>query len=398
MGLLTQFCEEKGLADGTQKHYISSVKLYEQINNDTLDNLIVEADNEEEAGIRWKNRKIKQRLLNYRSILYANNYGADTVTLYVNDIKTIYRYFGLELQPLPRHTSKQINKTYEMTYEDLPSKQELIDAFHEGNNVVKCVILFAISSGYSKVDFLNLTVKDFLDACDEYITCKGEITDKLEELKSQQEVIPCFTGNRQKTGKKFITFCSPEATEYIVQYLLGRDATLRQDYFDTGESPDGLKESDPLFNISGSHLSYAFRRINQKLHLGKAGNSTRLRCHMFRKYQATTLSNFKDVSWTVEEIDILQGRSQDKTHRAYFHNDAEKLREKYYESVDELMLFKSIHEIDKEEFEKIEKENRFYKKEIIKNETKLEAQQDTIDKILENQRELESLLGLQKEG
>ena len=60
------------------------------------------------------------------------------------------------------------------------------------------------------------------------------------------------------------------------------------------------------------------------------------------------------------------------------------------------MLFKSIHKIDSEAFDKLEKENRFYKKELVKNESKLEEQQKTIEKIISNQRELEALLGIEE--
>ena len=115
---------------------------------------------------------------------------------------------------------------------------------------------------------------------------------------------------------------------------------------------------------------------------------------MLRKFHASTLLNSEILTWTVEEIDSMQGRSMDVTHQAYFKNSDEKLFNKYYECVDELMLFQSIHEIDKEAYDKLEKENDFYKQEIIKSETRMEEQQKRIDEIIKNQRELESLLGL----
>lgn len=115
---------------------------------------------------------------------------------------------------------------------------------------------------------------------------------------------------------------------------------------------------------------------------------------MLRKFQASTLLNYDKIKWSVQEIDSLQGRTQDKTHRAYFHNDKEKLWEKYYDSVDELMLFRSIHGIDEEAYVELEKENDFYKKEIIKNEQKMEEQRETIDKIMEMQKQLEEMVGL----
>lgn len=397
MKKIEQFFQERGISNSTKKHYLASVKLYERLHLLRIDALITEADEEEEKGIRWKNRKVKKRLIDFRNFLYANK-SEGTAKQYLADIKAIYRHFEIELQPLPAFNSKQIQKTYEPVFEDLPTKQELIDSYYEANNVVKCIILFAMSSGYSKVDMLNLTVGDFIEACTDYIT-SDDLFKQLKELRCQNEVIPTFIGTRQKTGKKFITFCSPEAVEHISQYLIGRDAAIKEKYDfadeeDQEDLPDRLYLEDKLFGISQSQLNYILRHINAKLGLGLAGKTTRLRCHMLRKFQASTLLNYDKIKWSVQEIDSLQGRTQDKTHRAYFHNDKEKLWEKYYDSVDELMLFRSIHGIDEEAYVELEKENDFYKKEIIKNEQKMEEQRETIDKIMEMQKQLEEMVGL----
>lgn len=382
--ILEQFISEKGFAQTTASLYIACAKLYEEVNDGlSLDFLINEADGEEEKGIRWKHRTLKKRLIAFRRFLFENK-AQGTANRYLGCIKTIYRHFEIELQPLPSFNSKQIDKTYQMDFEDLLTKEQLIDAYYEANNVVKALITFAISSGLSKVDMLNLTVGDFIKACD----CKNDnLIANLQEIKASHHLIPCFKGERQKTGVKYTTFCSPEAVEHIVQYLIGRDAKLQED-------GSNLKCSDRLFEVSANHLSYTFKKINNKLSFGQVGKFSRFRCHALRKYQASTLLNCEEITWTIEEIDTLQGRLQDMTHRAYFHQSKDKLYEKYCACVDELMLFKSIHGIDEEAYEKLKTENNFYKKEIIKNENKLEEQQETINKILENQRELEALLGL----
>ena len=367
----------------------------------TLDNLIEEADNEEEQGIRWKHRTLKERLIHFRNYLFANK-SEGTAKRYLSCIKTIYTHFEIELQPLPSFNSKQIDKTFKMDYEDLLTKEEITDAYYEANNVTKCIILLAISSGLSKVDMLNLSVGDFIKACETYTNSNDNLTEQLQELKRYMQhsyIIPCFKGARQKTGTKFTTFCSPEATEHIVQYLLGRDAKIRENYkmVDGDEKsgvPEKLSYDDNLLDISDVHLQYTFRKINAKLNLGNVGKFTKLRCHMLRKYQASTLLNSEILTWTVEEIDALQGRSMDITHQAYFKNSKEKLFNKYSACVDELMLFKTVNGIDEETVEKLEKENKFYKNEIVKNESKLEEQQKTIERIIENQKELESMLGL----
>lgn len=395
--ILDTFFTERGSSPSTQDHYRAASKLYQKLNDMTLEQLIDEADAEEENAIRWKNRKLRERLIAFRTYLY-NTKAEGTAKQYLNDIRTIYRHFEIELQSLPRFNSHQIRKTYEMSYEDILTKKEIKDAYYEASNIGKCIILFIMSSGFSRVDTLNLTVFDFIKACEGHYK-SDELLSQLNELKQVDCIIPQFRDERQKTSKKFTTFCSPEAAEHIIQYLIGRDAQIKLTYEEADEDekedlPSELDICDKLFDISESHLSYTFRVINSKLNLGEAGENTRFRCHMLRKFHATTLLNLSDIEWTVQEIDALQGRSMDKTHRAYFHNRTDKLREKYVDSVDSLMLFKSIHQIDEEAFEKLKTENNFYKKEIVKNEKKLENQQKTIDKIISNQRELEKMLGL----
>ncbi len=412
--LLERFFIERGSSIGTQRHYRASVRLYEQINHMTLDELLTEAEAEEEDGIRWKNRKLKERLMNFRGYVYGN-FLEKTANTYFGDIRTIYRHFEVELHKLPSLLSKQVNKSYEKDYDDLLTKDEIKDAYLIAPNVVKAIILFGISSGLSKSDILKLTVNDWISFCDEYITTKN-LKDQLEELKDVKELIPCIKGERMKTTTKYVTFCSPEASEHILAHLLTRYYEIPLEYEDMKQKikqekdldkkkalvkkfnkmPQQLERSHKLFDISYSHLNYTVRKINTQLDLGFVGKYTKFRMHQLRSFQASTLLNCKENAFTESEIDALQGRKKDMTHRAYLIESRDKLFKKYYDHVDELMLFKSIHTVDEEAYNELEKENRYYKKEIVKNEVKFEEQQKKIDEILKIQEELETLVKLHK--
>lgn len=378
--MFERFCEEKALSKSTMLSYKSCVALYENIIGMDFDKALKKADEEEEEGIRWKHSSLRQYLINFRKYMFQHK-SEGTAKKYVSIIKSLYSYFEISIGKLPTFQSKQIDTTYELRYEDLLTHEELVDAYYEANNVGKCIITFAISSGLAKVDILNLTVGDFMKACEKYTT-SNDLMDSLMELKNQKEIIGVFDGERQKTNSRFITFCSPEASSHIVQYLIGRN--LHHE----------LSCDDKLFDVSSNHLSKSFHNINQKLQLGKAGKFTRFRCHMLRKFHASTLINSEIMQWTVDEIDTLQGRVADVTHRAYIQNSKEKLFKKYHACVDELMLFQKIHGVDMDQYDEMKKENDFYKNEIVKNEQKMEEQKRTIDEIIKNQRELEAMLGL----
>lgn len=389
--IMKTFVTDKNLAKGTIAFYKAAVKIYEKITGKTIDELIEEADLEEENRVRWKKRKIRQYLIEYRNHLY-DTLSEGTAKRYFTGIKTIYTHFEIELHDLPTFNSKQIDKTYKMDYEDLITKEQLIDAYYEANNLFKCLITLGISSGLSKIDMLNLTVQDWIDACSLYIENENDtLLDKLHSLKSK-DIIPCLKGTRQKTRSTFITFCSPEAAEHINQFLIGRDAQIREKYLEDDSLPERLKYSDKVFNVTKDHVTYTFKRINNKLNLGKVGKFGKFRCHMLRKYHASTLLNSNILTWTVEEIDTLQGRSMDITHQAYFKNSREKLYKKYAECVDELMLFKSIHTVDEEEYQKIKDENDFYKTEIVKNQKQMEEQDKKMEELWRIQKELEEMV------
>ena len=73
----------------------------------------------------------------------------------------------------------------------------------------------------------------------------------LDILKERDDVIPTFKLRRQKNNKFYYTFCTPEATTEIVEYLLGRKKVL------TG--------NDMLFKIHEVWLFTKFAEINDML-------------------------------------------------------------------------------------------------------------------------------------
>ena len=451
MDKLEQFIEEKNHRPSTAGLYKSAIHAYEECCGMTLDELLKEADAEEEQGIRWKKRKVKSHLMKYRKGLFESK-GEGTANRYLQCVMTVYRHFEIELFTLPSYNSKNVDKAYEKTFEDIPTKQELKDAYYEATNVGECIILLGASSGLSKVDMLKMTVEDLIRAAEKFFELQGisfkrepPLLETLFKLKEFDCVIPVFQGERQKTGSAYTTFASPEFFERTVQYLIGRNAEIKekynetikkaneelnylfniQDYYVTHEEiikfiesytfnnalnsyeleslnrinsqltiPTQLEYNHKLFSITPAHLSYSFRKINNKLGLGKVGKTTKFRCHQLRAYHASTLLNVETGAFTESEVDALQGRKKDKTRRAYFTESLSKLYNKYYEAVDSLMLFKEIHGISSETVERLEAENNFYKKEIVKNEQKIGEQEVLIKQILENQKQLEAMLNL----
>ncbi|WP_156314558.1 hypothetical protein [Methanobrevibacter arboriphilus] len=147
-----------------------------------------------------------------------------------------------------------------------------------------------LSSACAKVDTLNIKVIDFLEATSKYHNIntyiKEDIEDKFKQenkivnniigvLLEKNRMIPTFRLKRQKTSKYFTTYCSPEATNAIVSYLI----SLKEE----------LNYNDNLFKINERYFNDKFKEINDKLDRFKQRKTKKFTSHMLRKMNASLL-------------------------------------------------------------------------------------------------------------
>ena len=320
--LMDNYFNERSIAYRTRYGYRNSFALYIKYTGLHLSDLLLEADMEEEKGLRWKKRKLKERLIGFRGWL-AEKYNYNTIKALFSRIKTWYRHNEIEIGFIPKLNQKAVKKSEPITYEDIPSKEMLKKCVECSSPLMKAILLFMISSGCARRETLNLTIDDFIIATEEYHT-SGSIHENLVELISQDNVIPTFKIRRQKTNKHYFTFCSPQATKAIVEYLLM-----------TGRRFDKGKNHHLLFKINLDMLSNEFGRLNDICGGGKVAGMNRIRSHMLRKFHASNLYN---GGMNIDDIDALQGRGKDNTHNAYFKESSEKLKEKYIDHLEVLTI------------------------------------------------------------
>lgn len=320
--IMNEFIKVRNLNKRTVYGYNNVIKLYTNFNNMSLSELLKEAEKDEEKGIRWKNRKIKMRLLNFRVFL-QNNYLISTAKVHFQRILTIYRHFEIEIHNLPQINLKNANKLKPIMFEDLPTKEIIKDAINITNPIMQAIILFISSSGCARQETLNITIQDFIDATREYHDSE-DIYEIITILIKRDDVVPTFKLKRQKTNKFYYTFCSPEAVTYILNYLI--------------ISKRKLKNEDKLFKTNLDYLNNYFNEINESLNLGKVRKYNRFRSHMLRKFHASILYNHEN-GLSLEEIDVLQGRGKNNTHASYFMENPKNLKEKYINSLKSILIF-----------------------------------------------------------
>ena len=319
--LLDDLAKSRNLSYKTRQGYLNAINVYVSFNQKSFRDLLNEADIEEESGIRWKKRKLKQRLINFRAYL-QKEYLVSTAKVYFQRIVSLYNHFEIEIHKLPPLSTKSGNIPKPITFEDLPTKEIIRNAVKIANPIMKAIILFMSSSGCARRETLNLKIQDFIDATQEYHS-KKSIKEVLFELNENEDIVPIFRIRRQKTSKFYFTFCSPEASKEIISYLL---------------TQNNLKSTDKLFKINLYYLNKYFMEINDELSLGKVGTYNKFRSHMLRKFHASSLYNAEN-GLSLEEIDALQGRKKDSTHSSYFMENPNNLRNKYMDSLDVITIY-----------------------------------------------------------
>ena len=220
MDTLEEIHLAKNHTPATQNVYIHAAKQYTTYYSTPLDELLQEAEAEEDQHIKWKHRKLKKRLIEFRHYL-MENYPKKTVETYFTTILSIYRYYEIEIGPLPNIDKRSYLKTTPITFKDLPDKEVIRASLEIATPLMKAVILFMSSSGCARTETLNLTVMDYMYSVREYIETE-DITEMIDTLNEIEDVVPTFNILRVKTNKYYTTYCSPEAVRSINSYLLTR--------------------------------------------------------------------------------------------------------------------------------------------------------------------------------
>ena len=348
--LLTDFKKSRNLTQKTLNGYTTTLRLYIQIQGKPFHKLLNEAEREEIKGVRWKDRTLKKRLLDFRTYLAENNYYEKTLKEYMNRIRTLYRHHEIEIHPLPPMSDKNITKPSPISYRDLPDKEQIRKALDISTPLQKALILFMSSSGCARGETLSLTIQDFINATYDYHN-NNDIVEIIRRLSDRDDIIPMFRVHRKKTNKYYVTFCSPEATKAIVNYLIDRVGKLPKDQ----TIYDKLKPELPLFKINNKYITDQFGVINQKLELGHVGAYRKFRTHMLRKWHASTLYN---DGMSRDIINDLQGKAKNKTDQSYFFEDPLKLKEQYIQHLDALTINLDVKNLDIKSPEYVELESR----------------------------------------
>lgn len=339
----------------TELTYTQALSAYTENTGLTPYELIAEADQEEENKVRMRDRKIKDRLINFRSSMVDQGLADFTIRGRMGAVRSFYQSFDIEL---PKLQGERRKARVREENTGIPTKEDLQAVLKVCDPLEKAIMLTGVSSGLSSVEIQNLTIGQFRKGYD------------------HETGITTFKIQRTKTGVEFITFLSPECSRAIWEYLEYRNREVkaatwqrkRQLLKQRVVSDDGYlfivrqlddsyleNHSEEQRKLSGNVMQKMFRAMSAKAKKDtKRGTYNTVRSHTMRKYFNSILLNAGCDSFHVE---FFMGHELDNTRAAYFRASPEKLKEIYKKYVPFLTIEKSLDITDSPDFKRIIEEN-----------------------------------------
>ena len=341
----------KQLKTNTQKGLQQAVQIHTAANNASLNEMLEEAEADEENGVRPKKRRIKKRFINTQLYMQNKNYRNSSINNIIARIKSIYNFYELQtpkLQPLQRHTVE--------SYEEIPTHDMIKTALNNTNIKMRALITFMASSGAGRTEAAKITIQDFINSTREYQD-ETELIKVITKLK-KQNVVPTWNITRQKTNYAYVTFNTPECTNYICDMLQER-LLIKE-----------VEPADRLFEINEITITSNFKNINDKCNFGWKTTRRVFHAHALRKFFSSTLYG---AGFDVTTINFMLGHRIGEINEAYIKASPQKQKDKYMEMLKYLTFYGDVVDTGLSDNERAELEElKQYKKESLERIKRLE--------------------------
>ena len=392
-------------AKNTKLAYLTALVKYTEFTGKTPTELIEEANADIRSGKLMTERKIFLQIPQFRQYLekqtnpYTNKTMAPgTIEKYVSIVIGFYKAFYIETPRQPR--SKNKVKPVKENIKRI-DKDGIRKAHEHANLRDRAISLCGISSGMGAAEIGSLTLEAYRAGYD------------------PETMITTFDMRREKVGKDFITFISPEATKAIDEYLAWRDrppatpykedleeyerrkttpgsylfisAKVRKEYLQTRNEEDRKLVPRAIVEI--------YKRISENAGMSTPrGQFNTYRSHNMRKLFVSTLKN---EGADGDIVEYFVGHTLDGSKNAYYEGDPEKLKKIYEKLYPFLTIKKEIDVTSSPEFQDIREkyETERAAKEHFKAERyELESLKVELEAQKKRQKDLDDILDKLKEN
>jgi integrase len=365
---LLYYFKKRHLEEETRISYINCFKNYYKEIGLTPTEAIVEADQEEDDGIRLKRRKIKDHLDDFEEYL-EENFSENTLKQYMSIVRTFYKFNEIEL---PVTVRRSPNPTPETSLEDVPNIDHIKKAIDFADVKYKAIIMLLASTSMRQGDCRALTLKHFINALKKYVKLQ---LDDLRDIKHLRELIPENIGPlwwtiwMEKKKRYYTCFSTPESLEYILRYLehhpphdFNEDTYLFRNYQRRGYNTfKQNKDNDKIGTgfISRTTLNNYFRSINRRCKYSIRPNGyIFFNPHSLRSWFANQGADIENGIGEKNTRMLMGHRVRDSTGRSYIKPNYKKLYNLYYKNMDIFTIYNKVevHDITDERTLALEKQ------------------------------------------
>jgi site-specific recombinase XerD len=371
--VISQWIETANVKPNTRNSYLMGMQKYLEFTGLTPEELLNEAESENIHEPSIRKRKILTRRLAFRKHLIENTeLSPNSVRNMMNGIKSFYKSAYLSVPELPRMG------TIEPQPENIAfiTKDEIREILNVADPLEKAIVLVGVSSGLAAADICNLKVGNFKNGYDD----KTKIT--MLQL------------TRIKTGVKFVTFLSPEASTAVWNYLKYRDRQpkrrtkerldetekqhvtrdegylfivrhVRNRYLDIplNETDKQWKEREDIRKIDENVFSHIYAKLAEKCQKCSIKGWSIVRSHNMRKFFNSTLLN---AGLEYIFVDYMMGHKPDAVDGAYANHDPLKLKERYKEYIPHITITDELNIFENPQYQQLLREHEMLAKETAK--------------------------------
>jgi len=329
--LFKEFIVSRQIRESTIRTYLKAWGYYIPITGKkNITELITEAEQEEDRGVKRRKRKIRKYFINYIQTLEKKGLAPNTIRLYLSRIKAIYNEYDIDPPKITYSRNTQEN----ISLEELITFNELKEVISIVKPREKALLLLHLTSGMGASEIMNLRVHDFETAIEEKVVDADY--SQLEKKILEDNVVGVWRVRRIKTGMPYVTFTTPEANAHIIEYLRYREKLN----IPIKDSEDYIFVTNTGRKFTSEYYSMLFSRINDYMGFGRLkSGGRRFTSHKLRKLFATLLYR---EGMDKLMIDWLMGHKVDNVTEAYFKANIDHLRREYEKRMHALMFRKTV--------------------------------------------------------
>ena len=149
------FLTIKTLKPNTIEGYKYRIYEYSKAIGLTPTEFLLEAEEEEDEGLKLKRRKIRDHLIKFIQYLRKKGLKETSISNYLIYVKAFYSTFEIELPKLPI----KLNSLPKKNYNEWVSKEDIKKALKYSNQKYKAIILLMVSSGMGSAEIRNTNIQ-----------------------------------------------------------------------------------------------------------------------------------------------------------------------------------------------------------------------------------------------